>query len=316
LPSRRYSLPFTPTSATFTIDNDRMTVLSKDEEEGEFENEKQMIEKTGVSARNGRQRSVRTRWDTVPLGSVKVDKPSKKKAGEERAHTPANDIEDMERPAFWALMRAVLPTIPHKPLLLLGLLICVLSGAMTPIFSYFISRLLFEVSVGAQNVSVINRFGCLVLGLAALDGLLLGSKFVVMESVAVGWTTRLRTRALARVLAQDKRWFDRPLHAPARLVQVLVKDGEDARSLVAVVWGQFFVVAAMLGVGLVWALVRGWQLTLAGFAIAPVFAVTMAVQTRLVARCEVRNKRAREEVARGYYDVCFLFSFFLSFFFD
>jgi len=28
----------------------------------------------------------------------------------------------------------------------------------------------------------------------------------------------------------------------------------------------------------------------------------MAVQTRLVAKCEVRNKRAREEVSRGYYD--------------
>ena len=66
----------------------------------------------------------------------------------------------------------------------------------------------------------------------------------------------------------------------------------------------------MLGVGIVWAIVRGWQLTLAGCAIAPVFAVTMAVQSGLVAGCEVRNMRAREEVARGYYDVCSLFMFF------
>jgi hypothetical protein len=63
----------------------------------------------------------------------------------------------------------------------------------------------------------------------------------------------------------------------------------------------------MLGVGLVWAFIRGWQLTLAGLAIAPVFAITMAVQTKLVAKCEVRNKRAREDVARDYYDVRFVF---------
>ncbi len=69
------------------------------------------------------------------------------------------------------------------------------------------------------------------------------------------------------------------------------------------VLAQGAVVGAMLGVGLTWAMVRGWQLTLAGFAIAPVFAGVMALQTRLVARCEVRNKRAREEVARGYYEV-------------
>jgi ATP-binding cassette subfamily B (MDR/TAP) protein 1 len=70
-----------------------------------------------------------------------------------------------------------------------------------------------------------------------------------------------------------------------RMVQVLVKDSDDARNLIAVVLGQFCVVAAMLGVGLVWALVRGWQFTLVGFAIAPVFAATMAVQANLVAKC-------------------------------
>ena len=59
----------------------------------------------------------------------------------------------------------------------------------------------------------------------------------------------------------------------------------------------------MLGVGLIWALVEGWQLTLVGLAIAPVFAIAMAVQTKLVAKCEYRNYRAREEVAKGYYDV-------------
>ena len=51
--------------------------------------------------------------------------------------------------------------------------------------------------------------------------------------------------------------------------------------------------------GLVWALARGWQLTLAGFAIATVFAVTMTVQAKLVAECGVRNERAREEVSRA-----------------
>jgi ATP-binding cassette, subfamily B (MDR/TAP), member 1 len=44
---------------------------------------------------------------------------------------------------------------------------------------------------------------------------------------------------------------------------------------------------------------------LAGFAIAPVFVGVMALQTRLVVQCEARNKKAREDVAKGYYDVCF-----------
>lgn len=59
----------------------------------------------------------------------------------------------------------------------------------------------------------------------------------------------------------------------------------------------------MLGVGLIWALVRGWELTFVGFAVAPVFATVMAFQTKLVAGCEMRNKNAREDVAKGFYEV-------------
>ena len=36
----------------------------------------------------------------------------------------------------------------------------------------------------------------------------------------------------------------------------------------------------------------------------------MALQTKLVVRCEARNRKAREDVARGYYDVRSFLSFF------
>jgi hypothetical protein len=68
-------------------------------------------------------------------------------------------------------------------------------------------------------------------------------------------------------------------------------------------------VAAMLSVGLVWALAKGWQLTMVGLAIAPVFAGAMAFQTGLVAKCELRTKRATEEVAMSYYEVSFFLLF-------
>jgi len=64
---------------------------------------------------------------------------------------------------------------------------------------------------------------------------------------------------------------------------VLVKDGEDARDLVAVAWGECCVVFSMLCVGLVWAFITGWQVTLVRVRFAPVFAACMAVQSRLVA---------------------------------
>jgi ATP-binding cassette, subfamily B (MDR/TAP), member 1 len=55
---------------------------------------------------------------------------------------------------------------------------------------------------------------------------------------------------------------------------VVIEDGDDARNLILVVEARLLVLGAMLGVGLVWALIRGWQLVLAGFAIiAPGYGV-------------------------------------------
>ncbi|KAF8331212.1 P-loop containing nucleoside triphosphate hydrolase protein [Amanita rubescens] len=285
--SRRLSLQFSPTSPCLYRGKPIHSSTRLIHEDQEFENEKDAIERSKFRPR--------ARWDdmkVVALGSVKVD--SKPVESEESA------IE--QRPRFWSLIRSVFPTIPYKPAFFLGLFVCLASGAMTPIFSFLLSRLIFEVSIGAGNAGLINIYGGIVLSAAALDGLLIGSKYFVMESTGMAWVTRMRKRAFGKILAQDKKFFDKEENSPGRLVQILIKDGDDARNLVSVVIGQYLVVSAMLGVGMIWALVSGWQLTLAGVAIAPVFAGVMAIQSILIARCELRNKRAREEVAQCYYD--------------
>lgn len=206
-------------------------------------------------------------------------------------------------PGLFTTLRLIWPLIPSKPLLFVGLVTCFLSGAMTPIFSFLLSRLMFEVSADPSNGNVINSYGGLVLGIAALDGLLLGTKYFLMEVSAIRWVTRLRNIAYVRVLCQDRAWFDMAAHAPAALAQVLVKDSDDARALLAVVLGQCVVVFTMMGFGILWAMVWGWQLTLVGIAIGPVFVAVMGIQAGLVAKYEVRNKKARQEAARVYYEV-------------
>ena len=52
----------------------------------------------------------------------------------------------------------------------------------------------------------------------AIDGLFLSSKYFIMETVGMAWTTQLREQSLTRVLNQDKKWFNKSLHAPWRLV--------------------------------------------------------------------------------------------------
>ncbi|KAF9447986.1 P-loop containing nucleoside triphosphate hydrolase protein [Macrolepiota fuliginosa MF-IS2] len=306
--SRRWSLQFTPTSPTSTLFSQSWTQANakdvkemqeagedEDEEEKQFGEQKDAVRGAGRVAAASREKRQRRGPEVV---TVRVPSPL-----QEEGKDVAEEEEEEQPPKFFQLLRKAWPTIPQKPLLFFGLLVCLASGGVTPIFSFLLSRLLFEVSIGAHNVSTINVFGGIVLSIAALDGILLGAKYYIMESVGMKWVTNLRNDGYSKVLKQDKAWFDDAKHTPARLIQVIVKDGDDARNLISVVIAQCLVVFAMLSIGLLWAMIRGWELTLVGLGIAPVFAGVMALQTQLVGKCEVRNKRAREEVARGWYDV-------------
>jgi len=197
----------------------------------------------------------------------------------------------------------IYPSIPNKPILFIGILTCFASGAMTPIFSFVLSRLFYEVASGAHATQTIIQYTLITLAIAAADGVLAGLKSVVMEWVAVRWMTRMRKSAFLRVVAQDKAWFDDSSNHVTRLVNIIIKDADDAKRLISICLGMAIVVISMLGLGLVWSLVVGWQLTLVGLAVVPVFAGAMAIQAKMIYNYQLKAKRDREEVSKVYYEV-------------
>jgi ATP-binding cassette subfamily B (MDR/TAP) protein 1 len=108
---------------------------------------------------------------------------------------------------------------------------------------------LFEVSVGATNTASIKKYRAIALGI----GFFMFLKDLIMETNAMSWVNTLRTKALKKQV---------PAHSAPALIRILIKYGDDACTLISVIVGQRMVVVTILGVGLVWVLVRGWQLTL------------------------------------------------------
>jgi ATP-binding cassette subfamily B (MDR/TAP) protein 1 len=332
--SRRYSEPGrTPTTATFEVvdeewekvdlkDSDEWSEKEREKEwkteEEEFEKEKAAVQRSGTFVSERRRKMTRNR--TMKRRSLKtldviceVNKADRSK------------VQPQCPPSFFHVTLQTFPSIPCKPLFFFALLLCILSGLMTPVFSYLLSRLLYEVSLGGTNLTVINQFGGILLIICAFDGVFLGGKYAVMEIVSMAWVTKVRERALERIFTQDRAWFDgystrhgsntnldekdqaqpkfqQHSHTAQSLIQTLIKDGDDARAVISTVYAQTFVVVTMLSAGFLWALILGWQLTLAGLAIAPIFAVVMAVQSRWAALAEARNKSAREHVSKTYYE--------------
>ncbi|KAH8834920.1 P-loop containing nucleoside triphosphate hydrolase protein [Flagelloscypha sp. PMI_526] len=173
-----------------------------------------------------------------------------------------------------------LPSFVQQDLFFLALILSVLGGVMTPVFSFLLSQVMVQVSTG--------------------DGCFIGCRLFLTETIGVRWVTRVQKLAFDLILKQDCSWFDEPGHSSQEMVQTLVKDASDARDLWALV-GRIITPVAMFIAGLIWALTVGWQLTLAGFAVIPLFVGVLAFQGRLGARREIQHKEAKEVVASSFY---------------
>ncbi|CAO1616937.1 unnamed protein product [Parajaminaea phylloscopi] len=206
-------------------------------------------------------------------------------------------------PQFWSTVAFAIRSVPTKGTLLFGLICTIVGGGITPIFSYFLGKLLATMGYTDQEHKVL-LFSLIVLGLAGVEGVSAFLRFSILEMVGDDWIQGLRRRAYDKILRQDKAWFEQSDETSAGvLVARIIKDAEDARNLVCRVIGALLVVVTMITAGLIWALIVGWQLTLVGLAVGPIFVAATTVQARVMARFEMRNKRRREDVSKKFYEL-------------
>lgn len=200
------------------------------------------------------------------------------------------------------LARRYWRTIPNKLLFAAGLGFSIMVGACTPIFSTFIARVISNLG-NPDAKALITQSAIVVIALAVVDGSGSFLKFYCMERCAMGWTTALRRRALAKVIRQDKAFFDRPENTTSALSYSVIKDSEDARTLVGTIICQLAVLASMLIIGIAWSLVTGWELTLVGFGMAPVIIVVSRSLASVLNRLEAENKDKREAISKHLMEV-------------
>lgn len=194
------------------------------------------------------------------------------------------------------------PTLPQKYLLFIGLLGSVTHGISTPVWSYFLSKLMAIVGAGGTDPAL-TKFGLIVLALSGAQAFADWVQEYCLAAMGAKWTGKIRQDAFLKVLKQDKAWFDESQNSPARLVQSLIKDADDMRHLMGEVIGKFAVLIAMIGLGIIWAMVINWRLTLVGVALAPSFAIMIMLNEFLIGRAETVNKAKREALARTFYEV-------------
>ena len=290
--SRRVSFQVSPLSPVYSLNlSDTSTIVNGEDKKEALT---RVVSSRPLSYGDASFKYEKKRWDAIKVEpfegrtAVTVEQPPQVDAPQE---------------SLFSILRVVYRTVPFKPLIGVGIVVAIISGSMHPIFSFILSRLVFEVSMGAQDVSIINAFRGIIFAVAIANGLFAGLKSIILETAGQLWVSRLRTTCYPLVLAQDKRWFDRSENTASEMCHVLVNDGNNASLLISTAIPQSIVYISILTVSLIGAFALGWQLTLVGFGIGLVFILTMVLQSRIAAKCGMRNKRAREKVARDYYHV-------------
>lgn len=205
-------------------------------------------------------------------------------------------------PGIFRIIATNLPLMPRKWLFILGLVGSLAHGIATPVWANYLSRLMSIVAGGGSD-PMLTTYALIVLAICVAQATAGYIQEWALYAVSAGWTASIRTTAYERVLAQDKSWFDRPGNAPAVLVQNIIKDADDMRNAVSQIAGKIVVFFSMVTMGVVWAMVVQWRLTLVGLATGPVFVVVVVVNEGLVGKAEMRNKDMRDRVGKMFYEV-------------
>ncbi|KZT55004.1 P-loop containing nucleoside triphosphate hydrolase protein [Calocera cornea HHB12733] len=298
-PYRHGSPPSSPPPPFYNLMGGSMESISDEGEDSTNDYEVEYLRQTGAAVRRKRSQntlhSERRRWTDVEM----------ERAAQEieivvQGRAAALEPQPEAIPSTWTMIRRLFPTIPHKWAFFLGLLSAVANGAATPLFSFFLARLLAQVALGPQGMdfTAVTIAACTVLGLIFGDGLTIFLKTFAMEYVGHAWVNKLRTKIIGLVLKQDKSWHD---ENPEYKVQPMIfKAGEDTTELVSQVAPQIVTAATMLGGAMVWAMIIGWQLALVGFGLAPLFVLAAVGQFILSMKAEHVGRKSRTVISERY----------------
>ena len=242
-------------------------------------------------------------------GNTLVEKPAMQQRQKQKQYKELDDLSEKDIEAalegktvgaltVWQTLRTAPKCLKvwQNILMVLGFLATIGNGASTPIFGFTLSQLMANLFNPNISQRITLYWALAVLGVATFDGLTTYLKTYLLEATAEKWVYRSRKEAIKRILKQDCEWFLRTDGQPSIVAQRLINSGEEMRPIVGRFAGNLLNAITMLALGIVWALVVGWELTLVGLALTPIIFFTTKAY---VAICEKFSKNVARQVEKS-----------------
>ncbi|EGR48468.1 ABC-transporter [Trichoderma reesei QM6a] len=183
----------------------------------------------------------------------------------------------------WPILRA-----SDRAIFVVGIVVCIIAAAATPIFSFCLSRLFGVLWLPDNRAAEAKKWALYLMATGIIDGTATGFGHYMLERTGQSWVNALRLEALKRILQQSKSWFDKESNSASRINECLDRDSEETRNIVGRFIPLFISAVGMITVSVIWALTVSWKLTLVALAPLPLIVGAVKGYTTLSEKWEAR----------------------------
>lgn len=185
------------------------------------------------------------------------------------------------------IFKACYSHLNHKGLLWLGIIVSVVNGAVTPIFSFVISKLIaYMVSVRLTNDSPPIMWILLAIGIAVFDSGTTYARALILGFVADRWVRDMREKAFATILLQDMEWYSNNKIETNDISTLIITHSEDIRSIVTSLLSVTATSISLALLCIIWVMISGWRLCLLGLSLVSLYYLASAFTKFVVVRWE------------------------------
>ncbi|GMM32933.1 ATP-binding cassette A-factor transporter [Saccharomycopsis crataegensis] len=219
-----------------------------------------------------------------------------------------SEIEIQEQPekvkGIIEILTFMKSTFEGHFILCIGLFVSCINGCLTPLFSYFIAKVVDGIiphdNVGTESYNI--KWSMVVVGVIVADGFTTFGKSATLGYVSEFWISSLRKSICEKLLYQDSSWFDKYSSQHAEITALLLNDTRDLRFLVSEFMSLICSIVVMMFLGLIWAIVVGWKVSLVGMGLGVLFAVLTMLYSGVLQTRENEYKSAVSKVENINYE--------------
>jgi ATP-binding cassette subfamily B (MDR/TAP) protein 1 len=206
---------------------------------------------------------------------------------EDSGWTPPDDEDEGEgefyskgeKKTLTIIFKTLWPSLGRtaKVWLVLGFWGATVHAVGTPIFAFFISKLLATYTAPGGDPKGALLWSMMVIVIAFIDATHTYMFRILLEVVSQAWVDYLRADAYGRILDQNREFFEIEQNAVSRLTEGLDRNAEEMRNLIGRFAALAWVAITMIAVTIVWSLITSWKITLIALAVSPyIWIVTQA----------------------------------------